>query len=206
VAGIGFPSPYLGLFRAQSEHLLAFMPAAQGAVNWPSESDSATALVDPLMLPIQDACIDRILIIHCLEFSRDPRELLHEAWQSLSPGGRIVVVAPNRRGLWARMDTTPFGHGQPFSRSQLTRLLRDTLFTPEHWAEALYMPPLQKQLFLRSAVAWERLGGKLALPFAGIHIIEASKQIYRTVPVRPQRTHSRGLHPALIPSPSARSG
>jgi hypothetical protein len=32
VLGIGYPTPYLGLFREQAERCLAFMPAAQGVL------------------------------------------------------------------------------------------------------------------------------------------------------------------------------
>ena len=35
VAGIGYATPYLGLFREEAERCLAFMPAAQGVVKWP---------------------------------------------------------------------------------------------------------------------------------------------------------------------------
>jgi hypothetical protein len=37
---------------------------------------------------------------------------------------------------------TPFGHGRPYSRSQITQLLRQTWFTPTAWGEALFMPPV----------------------------------------------------------------
>ena len=47
-----------------------------------------------------------------LEMTNDPGTLLREAWRVLAAGGRLLVVVPNRRGLWARMDTTPFGHGR----------------------------------------------------------------------------------------------
>ena len=36
VLGIGYPTPYLGLFRENSERCLAFMPAAQGVLKWPT--------------------------------------------------------------------------------------------------------------------------------------------------------------------------
>jgi hypothetical protein len=45
------------------------------------------------------------------------------------------------------MDTTPFGQGKPYSRSQLRRLMRETLFSPEGWAETLYVPPLPNWVF-----------------------------------------------------------
>ena len=57
----------------------------------------------------------------CWNGRRNPRELLREMWRVLAPNGRLLIVVPNRRGLWARVDTTPFGYGSPFSRSQLTK-------------------------------------------------------------------------------------
>jgi len=44
--------------------------------------------------------------------------------------------------------------------------------------------------FLRSAMAWERVGAALSLPFAGVHIVEATKQVYRAIPAH------RETHPA----------
>ena len=49
-----------------------------------------------------------------------PAALLREVWRVLAAGGRLLAVVPNRRGVWARIDTTPFGHGRPYSRSQIT--------------------------------------------------------------------------------------
>ena len=56
--------------------------------------------------------------------------MLAEVWRVLTPGGRLLVVVPNRAGLWARMENTPFGYGRPFSRKQLSRLMRDMQFSP----------------------------------------------------------------------------
>jgi hypothetical protein len=111
-------------------------------------------------------------------------------------------VVPNRRGLWARIDTTPFGYGRPYSRSQITRILRETLFTPKGWGEALYVPPVQRGWFLRSAAAWERTGAVLSAPFAGVHIVEATKQAYRAIPVRREKRQIvPSLKPVLAPQP-----
>jgi hypothetical protein len=117
----------------------------------------------------------------------------------LTPGGRLIVVAPNRRGLWARMDTTPFGQGQPYSRSQLKRLLRRALFSPEAWTETLYMPPLRNALLIRTAEAWESLGTRLNLPFPGLHVVEAAKQLHRPLLVRQVRRAER-FAPVLVPA------
>ena len=40
----------------------------------------------------------------------------------LAPGGRVVFIVPNRSGLWARRDVTPFGYGRPYSLGQLEAL------------------------------------------------------------------------------------
>ena len=201
VAGFGYATPYLGSARASAERVLAFMPANQGVVNWPSQGLSASSLVDLTMLPLPDASIDRVLMVHAIEAADSADELLHEAWRILTPGGRLVVVAPNRRCLWARMDTTPFGFGRPFSRSQLRQLLRETLFSPESWSEILYLPPFPGRTSLALAGAWEAIGTTLSLPFAGLHVVDATKQLYRAVPVRRARRVMRPA-PVLVPAPA----
>src|SRR5262247_4218348 len=202
VLGIGYAIPYLGLFREEAERCLAFMPAAQGVLKWPSTRPTLAALVDELDLPLPDAAVDRVLLIHALEMTHDPGAFLREVWRVLAAGGRLLAVVPNRRGLWARIDTTPFGHGRPYSRSQITHLLRETWFTPTSWGEALYVPPIARGWFLRSAIAWERTGASLSAPFAGVHIVEASKQVYRAIPARRERRRLvPELEPVLAPSP-----
>jgi SAM-dependent methyltransferase len=203
VMGIGYATPYLDVFEGEAERVLAVMPAAQGVVNWPPGRLSATALAETTMMPLPDACVDRVLVVHAIETEEHPRELLSEIWRILTPGGRLICIVPNRRGLWARMDTTPFGQGQPFSRGQLTDVLRESLFSPIHWSEALYVPPIPRRLFLRSATAWERLGTTLSLPFAGVHLIEATKLLYRPVPARAARRIRAPLAPVLVPAQGA---
>jgi SAM-dependent methyltransferase len=201
IMGVGYATPYLGPLRDEALRVLAFMPAEQGVVNWPVEGKSASALVESSMMPLPDACIDRVLVVHALETLDHPRDVLSEIWRILTPGGRVIVVAPNRRGLWARMDTTPFGQGQPYSKSQLRELLRDTLFSPVHWAEALYVPPFARNYLLSAAPAFEAVGSRLGLPGAGLHLVEATKQLYRPLPARRARRRLPKFEPALAPSP-----
>ncbi len=200
VLGVGYTTPYLGLFREEAERCLAFMPATQGVLKWPTARPTLAALVDEFSMPLADAVVDRILLVHALEMVHDPAALLREVWRVLAAGGRLLIVVPNRRGVWARLDTTPFGHGRPYSRSQITHLLREAWFTPTGWGEALHVPPVARGWFLRSAVAWERAGSAVATPFAGVHIVEATKQVYRGVPARRERVRLvPALEPALAP-------
>lgn len=205
VLGIGYTTPYLGLFREDSERCIAFMPAAQGVLKWPTARPTLSTLVDEFSLPLADAAVDRILLVHALEMSDDPAGLLREIWRILAPAGRLLAVIPNRRGVWTRTDKTPFGHGRPYSKSQITELLRQTWFTPSGWSEALFVPPLETGWFLRSAPAWERVGAAVSSPFAGVHLVEATKQVYRAIPARKPRTRLiPALDPVLVPSAAPR--
>ncbi len=205
VLGLGYATPYLTVFRDEAVRVLAFMPAEQGVVNWPDEGPCSSAIVESTMLPLPDSCMDRVILVHALEMSDRPHDLLSEIWRVLAPGGRMIAVAPSRRGLWARFDRTPFGHGQPYSRAQLRELMRETLFSPIHWAEALYIPPFERQMLLRLAPAFERIGERFALPGGGVHLVEATKQLYRPIGVRrAARRVLPQLEPALAPTPAGR--
>src|ERR1041385_5245868 len=74
VLGIGYATPYLGLFREGAEGCLAFMPAAQGVVKWPTARPALSALVDEFELPLPDAAFDRVLLVHALEMSNRSEE------------------------------------------------------------------------------------------------------------------------------------
>lgn len=200
VLGIGYATPYLDDFKPQAERALAFMPAAQGVIHWPLNGRSASALVDATMMPLPDSAMDRILIIHALETGEHPRDLLEEVWRILAPGGRVIIIAPSRTGLWARLDTTPFGHGHPYSRGQLHDLLQESLFLPIFWGEALYVPPFERPSLLRSAPAFERIAGRFSLPGGGVHVVEATKQLFRPISLRRAvRRLSPELEPAMEP-------
>lgn len=198
--GLGYATPYLGAFREEAERTIAFMPAAQGVVNWPGDGPSAAALVVDDMLPLPDAAVDRVLVVHALEMANDPREVLREVWRVLSPGGRLLIVVPNRRGLWARVDSSPFGYGRPFSRSQLTALLRESLFSPVAWREALHMLPVKRRRVRRPSSPWERIGARFWPAFAGVIIVEATKQLYQGLPVRKPAQVRASFRPRLIPA------
>lgn len=200
VLGLGYATPYLADFREKAQRVLAFMPAAQGVVHWPLSGRSASALVEPTMMPLPDSSIDRILVVHGLEMGEHPRDLLEEIWRILAPGGRVVIVAPSRGGLWARLDTTPFGHGHPYSRGQLQYLLQEAQFLPIFWGEALYVPPFGRAFLLRSAPAFERIAGRFSLPGGGVHVVEATKQLYRPIALRrAARRVEAQLEPVLAP-------
>ena len=178
ILGLGYATPYLRQFLTEAERTLAFMPASKGVLHWPSEGRGLTALVDEAELPLPDLSVDRVLLVHGLESSEYQRDMLREAWRVLTGEGRLLIVAPNRGGIWARLERTPLGWGQPYSAAQLSRLLRDNMFTPTRSSRALYIPPLRTRALLRSAPAWERIGSRWFPTFGGVVLVEAGKQLY----------------------------
>lgn len=197
VLGVGYASPYLRQFREEAERVLAFMPARQGVLRWPPEGPNCVGLVDEGAWPLPDYSVDRILLVHALEHSEQLRTLLHEAWRVLMGDGRLLVVVPNRRGVWSRLERTPFGHGHPYSASQLGHLLREEMFLPMRTFHALFVPPTRTRTLLGAAPAWERIGQRWFTRFGGVVMIEASKQIYALN--KPMKAVERGR--VVVPFP-----
>ena len=202
LVGLGYTLPWLERFGADAERVLAFMPATQGAVVWPPGGPSATALVFDEELPLVDSSVDRMLLVHSLEHAESPRETLKEIWRVLSPNGRLVIVVPNRRGVWARFEHTPFGTGRPFSRGQLNGLLREANFTPSAWSEALLFPPSKRRFMMRFHNILERSGRRFWPIFSGVIVVEAQKRLYQGLPVA-KRASRRVFVPVLSPQGAA---
>ena len=181
IAGRGYATPFLRTFLNQS-WVAALMPAYQGVTIWPPAGPCKTALVNTTALPRADGSVDRFLLSHALEFSGHPDAMMEEVWRSLRSGGQLLLIVSNRRGLWAGPESTPFGHGRPYSRSQLEKLLAESGFEAEEWRHALFMPPLSWRPILRFAVPMERIGERLWPAFGGVNLVLARKQVYRALP------------------------
>ncbi len=178
VLGLGFATPYLRPFRGEAERVMAIMPATLGVMAWPPDEARLVALADESELPLPDGSINRALLVHAIESSEQLRPMLREIWRVLDGGGRLLVVVPNRRGIWARFERTPFGRGLPYSPGQLSRLLRESLFTPIQSHTALFIPPSRSRMVLSAAPAVEEIGQRWFAAVSGVVMIEATKEIY----------------------------
>ncbi len=183
VLGVGYTSPYLGAFRDEAARVISVMPARQGVLRWPVDAPNLTALTDEAELPLPDMSMDRVLLVHALESSEQRRPMLREIWRVMADGACLLVVVPNRTGIWARLDRTPFGHGHPYTNAQLSTLLRDTMFDPLGVRFGLFMPPSGRRILIASASAMERIGGGWFPRLGGVLFVEATKQVYAAAPV-----------------------
>jgi SAM-dependent methyltransferase len=184
VLGVGYAAPYLRLWRDQAYRCIALTPAQLGAARWPAGTANLSCTAEEDALPFADLSFDRILLVHGLEAAENARRLLREVWRVLKDDGRLLVVAPNRRGMWAHVESTPFGQGQPYSPGQIGRLLAAALFHVERRDTALYVPPTRIRLILRSAGLFERGGRRLVPRLAGVTITEAAKDLFGAVPTQ----------------------
>lgn len=180
---LGYPTPFLRYYREEAHRLVALMPAEQGALSWSREIPNIVVLTEETQLPLANKSVDFVLVVHALEFTSHPREMIDEVWRVLTDGGRLILVVPNRTSTWARLDKTPFGQGHAYSLFQLKQLLKEHNFTPLQAEHALYIPPFQSRFFLSIASAWEKLGHKWFRNLSGVLIVEASKQVYAGIKV-----------------------
>lgn len=174
----GYALPYMRPYLEKAERVIVQLPTNMDAHHWPPEGKNLVALADAGSLPIETNSVDRIIVVHGLEFSDNPADAFAEYWRVLKSTGRMIVVVPNRIGLWSRIDWTPFGHGTPFSATQITQFLRDQGFVIERNSGALYVPPLGRGFLLNAAGIFEDIGQAICPGFGGLHVIEVSKQVY----------------------------
>ncbi|MEO8113345.1 MAG: methyltransferase domain-containing protein [Phenylobacterium sp.] len=200
VLALGYATPFVGPLQPAARRVVAAMPAQQGVEVWPGNARNLSTLAAEDALPFANALFDRILLVHAVEESPDPVALLREVWRVLSPSGRVIVAVAARNGLWANAEKTPFGHGRPYTRSQLAELLREADLEPAGWTRALYVPPAT--WMAAWAEGFEQAGSRLWPGFAGLVLMEAVKQTF-AVKARPVRARVRAGRPVLVPGGTA---
>lgn len=200
VLALGYATPFVGPLQPAARRVVAAMPAQQGVEIWPGGAPNRSTLAAEDALPFANALFDRILLVHALEESPDPVALLREVWRVLAPSGRVIVAVAARNGLWANAEKTPFGHGQPYTRGQLSELLREAELEPAGWTRALYVPPVT--WMAPWAEGFEQAGSRLWPGFAGLVLMEAVKQTFAVKP-KGVRARVRSARPVLVPANGA---
>lgn len=184
VVGFGFAVPLLRPYLKDSRRVIGLMPGPQGVMPWPAGLPNVSVLCEETRWPLETGHVDKLVLMHGLETSENPTTLLEECWRVLGPGGKMLVVVPNRAGLWSRSDLTPFGFGRPYSRTQLESQLKLQSFVPERHLAALFQPPSHKRFWLKTGAFWEQTGRRISTHFAGgVLIVEATKRVH--APTRP---------------------
>lgn len=194
VLGLGWAAPYLRLWpEARRRVAVTHAPPPGSPV---SEDGGALLVAEEERLPFADHSFDRVLLVHGLEAAENARRLLREVWRVLRDDGRVMLVVPNRVGMWAHLDRTPFGHGQPYSRGQIERLLARHLFRAERRDAALFVPPYGLRWLGSVAPPLERAGRLVCPRIAGVLLVEAEKDLFAGVPAGAVAVRRRVVVPA----------
>ncbi|MFZ5963436.1 class I SAM-dependent methyltransferase [Thalassococcus sp. BH17M4-6] len=202
VAGFGFAVPLLRPYLADARRVIGLMPAPQGVMHWPSAMPNVSVLCEDALWPLETGHVDRLVMMHGLETSENPSALLDEAYRVLGPGGRALFIVPNRSGLWARSDATPFGYGRPYSLTQLEAQLKAHDFIPERHVSVLYQPPSTRRFWMKSARFWESTGRAIpAIMAGGVLMVMAAKRYPPTRTRVGEGARVRNPLEVLSPSP-----
>ncbi|WP_300059642.1 methyltransferase domain-containing protein [uncultured Roseobacter sp.] len=202
VVGYGFAAPLLRPYLKEARRVIALMPGPQGVMPWPANMPNVSVLTDEICWPLETGHVDKLVMLHGLETSERASDLLEECWRVLGPGGRALFIVPNRAGLWARRDRTPFGFGRPYSPGQLETQLRKHQFLPERHLGALYQVPSSKRIWMKAGPAFEKFGRHVPTMMAGgAFMVEATKLVY---PPKGKVEPLRKLRPSAVLEPTAK--
>ncbi len=155
--GLGFATPYLSVLghEARADHRLHAGGPGRGELAF-LPGLSASALVEPTLLPLPTASIDRVVLVHALEETESPDDLLEEVSRVLNPGGRMILVAPNRRGPGRGWMRRPSARADPSAAAQLSALMRARRTLARALGRGALCPAAAEAPLVRSAPLWEQ--------------------------------------------------
>ena len=166
-------------------------------------------VAEPHELPLESDSVDAIIVHHCLEFADNPHQVLREIQRVLTPQGQLLIVGFNpysllgcktrmsallRHPLWS-------GH-QPVSEHRLTDWLHllgcEVLDTFRLYG----LPPIGSGRLRRLMTRGDAWSARHNLPFGGLYILHATKNVAGlNRPRRPLLTR-RGRLIGLVPKPA----
>jgi len=182
----------------------------------PRPGEGVGVVAEPEELPLESDSIDAVIAHHCLEFAGNPHQVLREIQRVLTPQGQLLVVGFNpfsllgcktrlrgvlRDPLWSRH--------RPVSEHRLTDWLH-LLGCEVLESRRLYgLPPVGGGRLRNVVAAGDRWTAQHNLPFGGLYILHATKQVAalhrpRRL-LRARRPRLIGLVPKPAPTPAPRA-
>ncbi len=200
LVGVGFALPYLRPFLGEDKHVMSVMLSQLGAMYWPADTSNHTVLATESDMPLADNVAGRILVCHSAEHSAHLSSLLQEIYRVLQPGGKALVVVPNRMGMWSSRANNPFGMGHPYQMSQMKHRAKLAGLTYVRASTALFYTPSNWRVVIRLSRMIEWLGRMLLPNFGGVLLVELEKQIYASIPEKGTPVAVPLLYPTARPA------
>ena len=153
-------------------------------------------------LPFEADGVDVHVFHHTLDISATPHDDLREAARTLLPSGKLVIIGFNPWSLWGcrrffynKIKAPWCGHF--IAHQRLEDWLKVAGLTLESKRFVFYEPPLQSSKW-RSRFAWiDKILRPLKLPFSGVYVMTATKQVRRFIPLKPRWSGARVRVPPL---------
>lgn len=180
ILSIGYFDHFLDYFLQNNSSIICGMPSRMGVMKCNDEKEkNRSFLMEDWLMPLQSSSIDKIILIHSFETSRNPDELLRELWRVLKPNGKMILILPNRMSMWSRIETTPFSEGNPYSISQIQRTLNEHFLFITNDRTCLFFPPFPSKTLFKTYDSIEKVGEKFLKNSGGVILIECEKQLLR---------------------------
>jgi SAM-dependent methyltransferase len=197
----GYQLLQLGELGADTAYLANCPISRKTLVSHRVTTVSASVIVgEGRRLPVASDSVDAVLLIHTLDFSPDPHQVLREVERVLIPEGRVIVVGFNPYSLWGMWRL--FGRwrgaipwcGHFLSYPRLNDWLTLLGFRIERMDVMEFRPPTRKGRFEMI----ENVGRRVWPMLAGVYVVRAVKRVSRVTPIRQHWSRLRVVGPRAI--------
>jgi len=193
--------PLPGYVTLQVGGLERCLPASSRPEHFCLISGEGDVEAKPEALPFKSHSIDNMLLLHVLERSSDPHQLLRETERVLAADGRLILCCFNPFSLWGLrrllswQDKAPWD-GLFFTRTRINDWLALLSFDVIEQHNIVFKPPFQRMPWIAGSQFMERWGRRLWPWLGGVSVMVACK---RTIPLTPVRSQWRNRR--LFPTP-----
>ncbi len=178
--------------------------------NWPGGPVDIAA--SPIELPFQNETMDVVVLIHQLEFSDNPHQILREGERVLSPEGHMLVLGFNPFSLWGlrylftrRRCCGPPWTGRYRSQARIEDWMTLLGLKIECRERLYFRPPVNNRAMLGRLRRLEEVGPRYLGWFGGIYLTVGHKRVTGMIPAQPVSRPRLTVVPNGLEQPSARS-
>ena len=187
---VGFPPPGIMETCLQGKSFALLSPSFLGSKKIVRKGRNMSAVGDETHLPFREGSYDRILVFHALEYTQDTVSFIEGLWKVLSPGGRIFLMVPNKKGAWKKSGLPYPDLAKSFLFREVRSFLEKNGFTLINNYGIWYGLPVDFFGTILFSGLLKRLSGGSSVGFPGFLIFEAEKKIISPI-CKPTRTFKK---------------